>query len=86
MMSIKIEELNKMIKRAKTKKDGVYSCNGNKYLVYRNGVAAFVGDDCAIYKTGGVFCTAISKKFRYRWDADDFLKKNKEKIFKMCHY
>ena len=82
-MTIKIDALNKMIDKAKTKKDGIYSSNGNKYLVYKNGVVAFVGDDRTVYRSVGFACFKISERFKYREYANNFLKKNKKEIIEM---
>lgn len=36
-----IDDHNKMREKAKTKKDGVYTCKGNFYMVYKNQLAAY---------------------------------------------
>lgn len=64
---MKTDVLNKMIEKAKGKKDGVYKMNGRHYLV-KNGVVKLVSDFGIIIQPYGHFVTTVGT---YKWGIGD---------------
>ena len=64
---MKTDVLNKMIEKAKGKKDGVYKMNGHHYLV-KNGVVKLVSDRGEIVQPYGHF---VAKVGSYQWNMGD---------------
>jgi len=71
---MKTDILNKMIERAKTRKNGVYSANGYKYGVVGGRMIYFI-ENKAIYQRVGNFVTPLSAPFDYEFNAIKALKK-----------
>ena len=57
-MTIKREQMNKIINKAKTKEDGVYSLGGVPYRVKDNGVT-HIGGHKEVFACCGMFVTSL---------------------------
>ena len=57
-MSIKTDFIMKVQNKAKTKKDGIYSYMGDKYIV-RNNQVMFVTDFNSVYQLCGIFVSKV---------------------------
>jgi hypothetical protein len=68
-----IDEHNEIIKRSKTKKDGIYTYKKNFYLVYKNQLAAYCDYMGNVYEY--LYGFNVSKgKLKDRFEGYDLLK------------
>ena len=68
--------LDKLIAKARYKKDGVYSCQGYPYKVRSGHVVAFI-EDHTIHGIAGIFTYKLTGRYRYKDDVIRVLKRDK---------